>query len=152
MTASVHNALDFAKIVCELSKWTVTNLQLQKILFLLQTNYMGTHGGTPLFDANFQAWDYGPVEPNVYHRVKCYGASPIEPQIFFSREGKNIPEDEESYVKQSLDVLLKITPAQLVSFTHRKGSAWSKKYCPGFSSRITNDDIMQDYANATARK
>lgn len=152
MTAPAHNALDFAKLVCELSKWTVTNLQLQKILFLLQTNYMGTHGGAPLFNANFQAWDYGPVEPDVYHRVKCYGASPIEPQIFFAREGQNIPETEKDYVQQSLNVLLSISPTQLVSFTHRKGSAWSKKYQPGFSSRITNEDIMQDYANATARK
>ncbi len=151
MTRRIHNALDFAKLVCELSNWKVTNLQLQKILFILQANYMGIHNGTPLFDARFQAWDYGPVEPSVYHRVKCYGADPIEPWIFFNREGEDIPSDERDYVEHSLETLLHISPTQLVGFTHRTGSAWSRKYKPGYSNEITAEDIMADYKNATSK-
>ncbi len=36
--------------------------------------------GTPLFNEDIVAWQYGPVVPEVYELYKSYGRAGIEPQ------------------------------------------------------------------------
>jgi len=62
-----------ARYICRKAAWDITNLQLQKMLYLAQMFHMGRNNGERLMDAKFEAWDYGPVEPNVYHKVKVFG-------------------------------------------------------------------------------
>ena len=38
----------------------ISNLQLQKILYFIQGEYLSKIG-KPLFEADFEAWQYGPV-------------------------------------------------------------------------------------------
>ena len=52
----------------------ITNLQLQKILYLLVCVYNGeimsgdyTSNDLALEEDRFEGWDYGPVQINVYH-------------------------------------------------------------------------------------
>ncbi|WP_410207286.1 Panacea domain-containing protein [Bradyrhizobium japonicum] len=51
-----------ARHICARGNWGVTNLALQKILYMAQMVHLG-RTGQRLVDAEFQAWDYGPVEP-----------------------------------------------------------------------------------------
>jgi uncharacterized phage-associated protein len=67
-----------ARMVCEHGSWRVTNLSLQKTQML----FMGEHN-TRLIDTDFEAWDYGPVSPEVYRKVRIFGANPIQEGIFF---------------------------------------------------------------------
>src|SRR3569623_1823287 len=67
-----------ARFICEAGDWNVTNLQLQKIMYLAQMLYMGEHAGERLVDTYFEAWDYGPVSPPLYRKVRGFGAGPIE--------------------------------------------------------------------------
>ena len=46
--------------------------------------YLGENG-KPLFYANFEAWDFGPVEPNLYKKLMNAGADNI-PRWFFILE------------------------------------------------------------------
>jgi len=75
MTISTFAA---ARRVCERSNWRVTNLAIQKILYLAHMGHMGENGGARLLASQFEAWDYGPVEPNLYHKVKFFGDGPIQ--------------------------------------------------------------------------
>ncbi|MBQ2173756.1 MAG: DUF4065 domain-containing protein [Alphaproteobacteria bacterium] len=75
---------DVAKTVCELAGWNLSHLKLQKILYILQMFYLGENG-KPLFYANFEAWDFGPVEPNLYKKLMNAGADNI-PRWFFILE------------------------------------------------------------------
>jgi uncharacterized phage-associated protein len=47
----------------------ITNLKLQKLLYYLQGYHLAFFG-EPFFDNNIEAWTYGPVVPDVYHRFK----------------------------------------------------------------------------------
>jgi uncharacterized phage-associated protein len=76
-------AMQAARKVCEYGSWKITNLGLQKILYIAQMIFMGEKNGVRLVDAEFEAWDYGPVVPNVYRRVRMFGANPIQ-DIFFA--------------------------------------------------------------------
>lgn len=60
-------------------------MKLQKLLYYVKCWSMVAK--QPLIDENFEAWAYGPVNPEVYHRFKGYGnqpipASGIAPSIF----------------------------------------------------------------------
>ena len=58
-----YSATDVARYMVNLcieEKSPVSNLQVQKILYFCQQEYY-VKTGTPLFDDDFQAWQYGPV-------------------------------------------------------------------------------------------
>src|SRR5690554_2036795 len=72
-------ALQAAKRACEASGWKLTNLQLQKILYIAQMVYAGKNSGKRLITGDdFEAWDYGPVLPSLYHRVSAFGSGSIK--------------------------------------------------------------------------
>lgn len=54
----------------------ITNLKLQKVLYFAQAYYLSKIG-RPLFSDNIEAWEYGPVIPDVYHKFKSKGSDPI---------------------------------------------------------------------------
>lgn len=55
----------------------LTNMKLQKLLYYAQGCYLAVYG-EPLFDENLEAWQMGPVVPDVYHTFKVCGRQPIE--------------------------------------------------------------------------
>ena len=139
--------LSAAKFVCELSEWTVTNLKLQKILYIAQMVHMGRNDGCPLMKAQFEAWDYGPVSPVLYQKVKAFGAKPI-PNVFV-----NIPDadtEAQELLRETCSHWLSKTPGQLVENTHRRGGAWDRNYFPGARGLIIpNKDILSEYHQRT---
>jgi len=51
-------------------------MALQKILYFADGKYLAARR-RPLFDSRIEAWDYGPVVPDVYHEFKRFSSSPI---------------------------------------------------------------------------
>lgn len=51
-------------------------LTLQKIMYMAHMYNLGINND-PIVTGHFQAWDYGPVHPEVYHYVKVFGSKPI---------------------------------------------------------------------------
>jgi len=133
-----------ARKVCELGGWKVTNLGLQKILYIAQMIFMGENNGARLIDTDFEAWDYGPVSPEVYRRVRMFGANPIQ-DVFF---GVARPNDRlrETALQDVMKFLAGKKPAELVAITHWKEGAWAKNYQPGaFGIVIPDKDILDEY-------
>lgn len=58
-------------------KLTITNLQLQKTLFILVCHY-NTYYGNDFDISEFEMWDYSPVHPKSYHAYNGYMTLPIE--------------------------------------------------------------------------
>lgn len=138
-----------ARTICLLSKWKISNLPLQKLLYLSHMLYLGKFG-EPLIDGIFQAWDLGPVEPNLYHKLKAYGGHPIV-DIFPS---ELLPEDTDEYKSiQYVYNLLQNAPAgKLVAITHNDEGAWAKNYRPSIHNvEISNDDILNEYQKRRAK-
>lgn len=137
-------ALEAAKYLCKKSGWSLSNLSLQKILYLAHMIYMGRHEGRGLINGRFEAWDYGPVQPAVYHRAKTFGSKPVG--NIFHQVG-DIPVDENALF---LDLCLahfgQMSPGSLVEMTHGKHGAWYKHYQPGkHGVRIPEEDMLLEY-------
>lgn len=142
MAARVDSA---AKYICDKSGWTVSNLQLQKLLYLSQMIHLGRHGGKRLFDGSFQAWDYGPVEPKTYHKAKAYGSSPL-PDIFYDALTFSDADPRRKTLDDVCDRFLDFTPGALVDITHWPKGAWAAHYVPKARSIIIPDEaIMAEY-------
>lgn len=132
-----------AKRMCAKSQWTISNLSIQKLLYIAHMFHLG-ETDTPLVPGNFEAWDYGPVHPDLYHELKMFGASPVK-DIF--RNTLDAPEkgSEVAWLDEVVDKLAHLPAGRLVSMTHHKNGAWSKRYKPGANILITNDDILLEF-------
>ena len=128
----IYQALDIAKYVitkCTTDHCPISNLQLQKILYNLQKDYLKKNG--VLFIDTIEAWQWGPVIPNVY-RVYCvYGSMKIE-EVY----NINLPES----VKRIIDPIIvqkrNINPWLLVDETHKKNGAWDRIYRNGAGNKM----------------
>lgn len=147
MTLSVT---DVARHICERGGWKVSNLALQKILYLCHMMYAGQSGGDRLVDSAFEAWDMGPVVPSLYRRVKAFGADAIG-DVFWDAQ----PIQDKKVldvVNPTADLLFKKTPGQLVAITHQPHGAWAKNY--RYDARglvIPHEDILDEYRARAAR-
>jgi uncharacterized phage-associated protein len=138
-----------AKFICERGDWTVSNLQLQKIMYLAQMLYMGEHAGERLFDGTFEAWNYGPVEPVLYHVVKSFGSRSIE-DVFYSARRFADDSTRKAFLDNACPQLLRYKPHELVAITHWDGGAWAKYYEPNTKNiRIPDSAIFEEYKART---
>ncbi|HOX41197.1 MAG TPA: DUF4065 domain-containing protein [bacterium] len=96
----------------------ITNLKLQKLVYYAQAWYLANYK-KPLFDEDFEAWIHGPVIPDLYHKYKSFGYSPIETKIDFSSV-----ENLDSTVKEFLAEVAKIYMThgayELEAMTHQE--------------------------------
>ena len=139
------SSIDAGKTLCEMSGWKMSNLRLQKALYIAHMYHLGTHNGKPLINEKFQAWMYGPVEPVLYHYCRFYGRRNL-PNIFPIRSGvaKDKPEHK------TLEIITKmidgISSAKLVGFTHSDKGAWKQIYREGErGDEIPNELIEKEH-------
>lgn len=139
------SALQAAKVACESSGWKLSNLQLQKILYIAHMVYAGRNEGSKLIDDDdFEAWSYGPVLPTVYRYVSSFGARPVG--NIFRRVDDPGEGEETKIIQDAVRSLGGLPPFRLVSFTHRPGGAWDKNYFHGqMGIRIPHRDICDEY-------
>ncbi len=144
------------RFICEAGGWEVSNLQLQKLLYIAQMYYLGMHGER-LADVSFEAWDYGPVAPRVYSKVRMFGSGPIQ-DVFSGSLTFSADSPRRQVLADVCRDLLPVRPGDLVEITHWEQGAWAKSYVPGsrgvripdaaiideFSARLKEGHISQD--------
>ena len=137
------SALAAGKRLGKHSGWTLSNLAMQKLLYIAHMYHLGMYDESPLVTGYFEAWDYGPVHPTLYHAVKRFGADPVE-DVFGS-----IPDIVEGSETQLLDAVvdqLSDSTSRLVAITHWDNGAWAKYYVSGRRGvPIPNEAILQEY-------
>jgi len=138
-----------AKTVASLCHFDVTNLKLQKLLYLAYMVYLGVDHER-LIDGHFEAWNLGPVEPDIYHLLKAYGDKKI--QDVFGTDGFPKDSNEYSVIKSIIDQLGDASASRLVQITHQEGGAWAANFNPKIRGiRIPDSDILKEYKKRTER-
>lgn len=128
----MYTALDFAKYIikkCVADSCPISNLQLQKILFYIQKDFLQRN--QLAFYDDIEAWQFGPVVPNVYYYYCGYGAMPI------TRADKDAMLD--NAITQHINPIVEskrlLPPWAMVAETHKPGGAWNTIYQNGFGNR-----------------
>ena len=136
-----------ARYVCDRSDWRISNLPLQKILYLAQVEYAGSHNGERLIDTPFEAWDYGPVAPNLYYKIKMFGSESIS-DVFYDALRLRDNSERKRVLDIVCDKYLNIKPGKLVNITHWTRGAWAKRYEQGQRNiPISDNDIIEEFRN-----
>lgn len=143
-------AFEAAAHLCKAADWSLSNLQLQKVLYLADMNFVG-QGNRRLFEEPFEAWDYGPVVPRLYHHLKIFGSKPV--QDVFWKAGSIDGSVEAQILERAYQATRYQSPAQLVENTHWSGGAWAKRYRPGVRGiLITEADMADEYQKRKERR
>jgi uncharacterized phage-associated protein len=134
-----------AKRLCERAGWSLSNLQLQKLLYIAHMFYLGKTEGHPLLYEHFEAWDYGPVQPDLYRFARIFGSSPIE-NIFHLVGDLPDGSPEATMIDSTVSQIGSDSPSRLVAITHWDKGAWARNYRPGARRIIIpNEDILREY-------
>lgn len=97
---------------------TISNLKLQKMLYYQQGFHLA-YFGTPLFDEDIVAWQYGPVVPSVYKEYKSFESNSIST----SEESISLSDDEEELFNNVYEEYNQFSAVALMKMTHEE-SPW----------------------------
>lgn len=117
----------------------VSNLRLQKLLYYVQLYFLMCTG-QPCFSDRVEAWDFGPVVPNVYHQYKRFGSMIIQEVNDQAENG--LDTDDRQLIDQMLDKCSYKTTRELVEISHQQ-SPWRKAYNNPLSNEITMNSIRE---------
>ena len=138
---------------------SIDPLQMQKLLYLAQGWTLGLTGD-PLFREPIEAWEYGPVVPEIYHSVKMFGASPIRGRLrAFNHVRRQVVIASELLDELESEILKAVWEkygswpgSKLISLTHQYGSPWwQARHSGEYNARISHD-VMTDWFAEEAEK
>ena len=146
MHSAIKVAKHFVDRANEAGVTDMTPLKLMKITYIAHGWMLGVHQ-RPFFSEDVEAWQYGPVIPELYREAKKFGRGPVThlPDEY----DFELDADEESIIQQCLNNYGHATAGQLVALTHEKGTPWDvtvKKYGHGPGVTIANETIEAYYA------
>ena len=147
-TKKIYNANDIAKYFIFLAsqkvigengeKEGITNLKLQKILYLAQAYFLAKLD-RPLFKDNIEAWQYGPVIPTVYRKYKGNKSNAII-------DGEDLPlilEKDKKVLKEIWNAFGGYSASRLVDITHAH-TPW-KDAAKLSGTKLISNKALKDY-------
>ncbi len=122
----------------------VTNLKLQKVLYLAQAYYLAKLG-KPLFTEKLKAWEYGPVVPEVYSKLKYYGSRPI----IFEKDKSTLAEEDKEVLKKVWNTFGGYSASRLVDIVHAH-TPWKK--AKDSADKIISKEAIKNYYSPLLNK
>lgn len=118
-----------------------SNLKIQKLLYFIYSKIL-ILTGNKLFNEPIQAWDYGPVVPEVYSSFK-WNELP-SPNILLN---KLVMNKQREVIIESIEYILKKygdrDAFDLIDLTHRVDTPWSKVFKRNENRCITDNLIIE---------
>ena len=160
MIASEYDARDVANFIldrCERNGKSVTNMELQKILFFCHV-WTLIERGRPLVRQKFEAWQHGPVLQHLYHAFKEFEAGPINGRAkkLDKATGKKLvteyrfdPETND-LLERVVGIYSRLTASQLRNMSHVSGGPWDRAWNHGGrvnpGMKLENSAIVEFYS------
>jgi len=153
-----YNVMDVARFVINYGNdkgYIISNLKLQKILYFIQVHFLAfTPSHKPCFNEDIEAWNFGPVIPEVYHEFKQFGSGKIPPikEYYDFSNGvwdiklKSFSEDlidskDREIIISMVDLCSQRSASDLVRITHDQ-APWKSAYRPYQNNVISKESIL----------
>ena len=123
----MYDALDVAKYIIRSeadSGRSVNNLRLQKLLYFVQVSFL-IRRDEPCFDNRIEAWEWGPVVPEVYYKFSHWCGGAILSS--FITDGAYISERDAHTISEMLDACSRLSTSELVNRS-KSHDPWRKAY------------------------
>uniref|UniRef100_UPI004048EEDA Panacea domain-containing protein n=1 Tax=Flavobacterium sp. TaxID=239 RepID=UPI004048EEDA len=123
----------------------LTPMKVIKMTYLSYSWYLAlTNGEKKLIEERLEAWDYGPVFPNLYQNIKNFGKTIINDSIP-SSSTEIIDMEDAKFLDKIWSMYGKFDGVQLSAMTHSEGTPWKNSYCYGCNSEIEDTKILNHY-------
>ena len=137
----MYTAIDLSKYIvlkCIQDEHPISNLQLQKILYYIQKDFLSRDDLA--FSDSIEAWQFGPVVPNVYYYYCGYGAMPISS----IHEIYEVDSEDKSIIDAIVEEKRRLDPWTMVAETHKENGAWDQIYKNGLGNhQIIPTDLIK---------
>lgn len=144
----------------------ITPMKLQRILYLVCSDYAKRTEGTRLFVEPWQTWAYGPVVHSLHDMLSNLGNAPIRQYVRMSHERPTVPFHllkphemklqgnapcadltQDQHLREAVDCIWAATrdyPARgLCEIVRLPGGAWDKAF-QSDSPLVSHEDMMSD--------
>ena len=118
----------------------MTNLRLQKLLYLAQGYSLATYD-KPLFPEAIEAWKYGPVVPTVYSKYNKFNRGVIHDD---PPDQGALTDEEAELILDVLSVFGKYSTGYLVDLSHRPDAPWAQVYNES-NIKLIDNTIIEEY-------
>lgn len=136
----MYPVLEIAKYIvkkCIKDKHEITNLQLQRILYCVQRDFLRKLN-KPAFPEIIEAWPFGAAIPEVYYEFCGAGTMPIslssEPEEAVIQ---SIPVKEHRLIDSIVESKRILPVWTLAQEVNKNGGAWHKTYANGKGNKET---------------
>lgn len=128
---------------------SLTPMQLLKLVFIAHGWCLGLLGRHLIRDP-VEAWQYGPVIPNLYAAVREFASDPVRGPLMVPERADKLDGEERNIIEQVYSKYGTMSGPALSRLTHQPGSPWAKTFKDGtFGLRISND-LIEDYYQTLA--
>ena len=125
----------------EADKELLSNLKLQKLVYYAQGLHLALKG-TPLFEEDIKAWEYGPVVPRLYHLYKEHGSGAIPPPASFNPN--TIDSETRKFLDEVYLVFGQFAAIRLMDYTH-DDQCWKDAHPNGTISHASMQRDLKKY-------
>ncbi len=144
----MYDVLTVADAILKIAKAqgkSLTPMQLVKLTYIAHGWSLGLRG-RDLFANRIEAWQYGPVIPDLYHATKSYGRSPIPLSAVGEVNDVAVSRDDYAFLTDVFNKYGHLDGIALSYLTHRAGTPWTQVYDSRFRSiEIPDQLIAQHY-------
>jgi uncharacterized phage-associated protein len=123
MADTIRAATDYLIDLSCQHKKPLTPLEVQKMLYFLEGLHLALVDA-PLFDENFEAWQFGPALPSVWRRFKSFGPNTISPNVVDTKAKESLSDPVLRLIEFVYTLYSKFDPPSLVGLTHLPGTPW----------------------------
>ena len=151
-THIAHDARSIAKHLIQLGldhSSPKDSLQIIKLTYLCHGWMLGLVG-KPLSAQPVEAWQYGPVIPDVYNGLKRFGGGHIKIGRLDFNDG-NFTESEKYLMLQVFNIYDDFTGIELSQVTHAEETPWYTIWNKYECNTIIPDPLIQEYFSQLAK-
>jgi uncharacterized phage-associated protein len=126
----------------------ISNLKLQKLVYYAQGYHLALYG-RPLFAERIEAWEHGPVVPELYRVYREHGSAPIPVPDGFElpRQAFASPEEHDrtkALLDEVYDVFGQYSAWKLRNMTHEE-QPWKAAYRENANREISHEAMHEYY-------
>ena len=138
MVRDVREIANAILAAAEAASLRLTNMSLNKIAYFAHASSLAYYG-RPLIDSPFEAWQYGPVHPQLYRQLKQFRDQTITGRLtrIDLVTGRDVPyevclDQEDKDLIDRITIFYGAMPAgRLVEISHEPGAPWDQVWAAG---------------------
>lgn len=142
----MHHSTVIAKYLIDKGKKEnkyFTQMQILKIVYLCNSAMLYKRDAPLIYD-RIEAWQYGPVIPELYYEICHYGRNYVKEIEVKDENNSNITDENEiRIINKIYEELKAYSGPRLSTYTHQKGTPWDVVYKKAGNRAIIDIDIIK---------